>query len=53
VHHVRQGHGSSGANRDYVLETVQALETLGYRATDLHLIAQRLKGVHEAGLSST
>jgi glutathione-specific gamma-glutamylcyclotransferase len=29
VHHVRQGHGRSGANRDYVLETVQALEALG------------------------
>lgn len=42
VHHVRQGHGSSGANRDYVLETVQALEALGYRETDLHLIAERL-----------
>jgi cation transport protein ChaC len=44
VHHVRQGHGRSGANRDYVLETVQALEALGYRETDLHLIAERLKG---------
>ncbi len=43
VHHVRQGHGSSGHNRDYVLETVQALEALGYRETDLHLIAERLK----------
>jgi glutathione-specific gamma-glutamylcyclotransferase len=43
VHHVRQGHGSSGANRDYVLETVQALEELGYRETDLHLIAEALK----------
>jgi cation transport protein ChaC len=43
VHHVRQGHGSSGANRDYVLETVQALEALGYRETDLHLIAQALQ----------
>jgi cation transport protein ChaC len=42
VHHVRQGHGSSGTNRDYVLETVQALEALGYRETDLHLIAERL-----------
>jgi cation transport protein ChaC len=48
VHHVRQGHGRSGPNRDYVLETVQALEALGYRETDLHLIAERLKGVHEA-----
>jgi len=48
VHHVRQGHGSSGPNRDYVLETVQALEALGYRETDLHLIAEKLKGVYEA-----
>jgi cation transport protein ChaC len=47
VHHVLQGHGRSGANRDYVLETVQALEALGYRETDLHLIAARLKS--EAG----
>jgi len=31
-----------------VLETVQALEALGYRETDLHLIAERLKGVHQA-----
>jgi cation transport protein ChaC len=44
---VRQGHGRSGANRDYVLETVQALEALGYRETDLHLIAGRLQS--EAG----
>jgi glutathione-specific gamma-glutamylcyclotransferase len=49
VRHVRQGQGSSGNNRDYVLETVQALEALGYRETDLHLIAARLKGSHEAG----
>lgn len=48
VHHVREGHGSSGPNREYVLETVQALEALGYRETDLHLIAEKLKGVHEA-----
>jgi glutathione-specific gamma-glutamylcyclotransferase len=44
VHHVRQGRGSSGANREYVLETVTALEALGYRDTDLHLIAERLRG---------
>ena len=48
VHHVRQGHGQSGANRDYVLETVRALEALGYRETELHLIAEGLKGPHEA-----
>lgn len=42
VHYVRQGHGQSGPNRDYVLETVRALEALGYRETDLHLLAERL-----------
>jgi cation transport protein ChaC len=49
VHFVRQGHGRSGHNRDYVLETVRALEDLGYRESDLHLIAERLKGTHETG----
>jgi glutathione-specific gamma-glutamylcyclotransferase len=49
VHHVRQGHGKSGPNRDYVLETVTALEALGYRETDLHLVAAQLQGVHEGG----
>jgi glutathione-specific gamma-glutamylcyclotransferase len=48
VHHVRQGHGSSGANREYVLETVQALEALGYRESDLHLIAERLSGARNS-----
>ena len=48
VHHVRQGHGSSGANREYVLETVTALDALGYRDTDLHIIAERLKGRQSA-----
>src|SRR6202167_2432808 len=47
LHYVRQGHGRSGANRDYVLETVRALEALGYRETELHLLADRLKGLHE------
>ena len=42
LHHVQQGHGQSGANRDYVLETVRALEALGYRESDLHLLAERL-----------
>src|SRR5215467_16017989 len=44
LHHVRQGHGQSGANRDYVLETVRALEALGYREGDLHLLAEQLAG---------
>lgn len=48
LHHVRQGHGVSGANRDYVLETVAALEALGVRDRDLHLLAERLKGTQAA-----
>jgi cation transport protein ChaC len=44
LHHVRQGHGLSGANRDYVIATVAALEQLGYRETQLHLLAQLLAG---------
>jgi cation transport protein ChaC len=47
LHHVRQGHGQSGANRDYVIATVAALEELGLRETELHLLVERLKGTHE------
>jgi len=53
VHHVRQGHGSSGPNREYVLDAVQSLEALGYRETDLHLIAEKLKGAHDAVVGPT
>jgi cation transport protein ChaC len=42
LHHVRQGHGVSGANRDYVLATVAALEQLGHRDEQLHRLAQLL-----------
>ncbi len=42
LHHVRQGHGISGANRDYVIATVAALEQLGYRDAHLHRLAQQL-----------
>jgi cation transport protein ChaC len=49
LHHVRQGHGKSGANRDYVIETVRALEALGYREGELHLLAARLGGHPPAG----
>jgi len=52
LHHVRQGHGQSGANRDYVIATVGALEQLGYRETDLHLLAARLAGTHEASAAT-
>jgi cation transport protein ChaC len=47
LHHVRQGHGRSGANRDYVIATVGALEELGYRETGLHRLVERLTGTHE------
>src|ERR1700739_349671 len=49
LHHVRQGHGQSGANRDYVLDAVRALEALGYRETELHLLAERLPRPQGAG----
>jgi glutathione-specific gamma-glutamylcyclotransferase len=42
LHHVRQGHGRSGPNREYVLDAVRSLEALGYRETELHLLAERL-----------
>ncbi len=51
LHHVRQGHGKSGPNRDYVLETVQALDALGYREGDLHLLAGHLQsGIGQPGV---
>src|ERR1700741_5119426 len=49
VHYVRQGHGRSGQNRDYVVETVRALEALGYRESDLHLLAAQLAGGRDQG----
>ncbi len=47
LHLVRQGHGHSGPNRDYVLATVSEIEAQGFRDTDPHLLAQRLKGAHD------
>jgi glutathione-specific gamma-glutamylcyclotransferase len=44
LHFVRQGHGRSGPNREYVLDAVKAIEALGYRETELHLLVARLKG---------
>ncbi len=49
LHFVRQGHGRSGANRDYVLDAVKEIERQGYRDAQLHLLAERLKGAHETG----
>lgn len=42
LHFVRQGHGRSGNNRDYVLAAVKEIETQGYRDKDLQLLAARL-----------
>lgn len=47
LHHIRHAHGQSGANPDYVLSTVAALEAMGCRDDELHLLAERLKGSHE------
>ena len=47
LHYVRQGHGRSGNNRDYVLATVKEIEAQGYRDKELHALAEQLKGIHE------
>jgi cation transport protein ChaC len=47
-HFIRQGHGKSGPNREYVLETVKELEALGYRESELHQLADRVRGAHES-----
>jgi cation transport protein ChaC len=39
---VRQGHGQSGANRDYVIATVKAIEAEGFRDAQLHRLALML-----------
>jgi cation transport protein ChaC len=52
LHLVRQGHGKGGPNRDYVLETVKALEALGYRETALHHLAARLQGGTDHGATA-
>ena len=41
---VRQGHGRSGANRDYVLETVRSIEAQGFHDKQLHELALQLRG---------
>ena len=53
LHLVRQGHGQSGNNRDYVLSTVQALEALGLHDRDLHLLAEKLRGSNVAHTASS
>ncbi|MGE5536122.1 MAG: gamma-glutamylcyclotransferase [Acidobacteriota bacterium] len=53
LHYVRQGHGRSGPNRDYVLAAVKELDALGYRNEELQLLAERVKGTHEADASAS
>lgn len=47
LHYVRQGHGRSGVNRDYVLDTVKEIETLGYRDDGLQKLAAMLRSGHD------
>ena len=49
---VRQGHGRSGNNRDYVVETVKALESLGIVDHDLHVVAERLRGMPDGHIGA-
>jgi cation transport protein ChaC len=42
LHYVRQGHGRSGDNRDYVLSTVKSIEAQGFRDAQLHELAAML-----------
>jgi cation transport protein ChaC len=42
LHFVRQGHGRSGDNRDYVLSTVKSIEAQGFRDPQLHQLAAML-----------
>ena len=46
LRYVRQGHGRSGNNRDYVLSTVKSIEAQGFRDPQLHQLAAML---HEGG----
>jgi glutathione-specific gamma-glutamylcyclotransferase len=43
---VRQGHGRSGNNHDYVLSTVRAIEAQGFRDREFHRLAQMLHESH-------
>jgi cation transport protein ChaC len=42
LRYVRQGHGRSGNNRDYVISTVKSIEAQGFRDPQLHQLALML-----------
>ena len=46
LRHVMQGHGQSGANREYVISTVRALEAEGFRDAPLHQLSLMLHDAH-------
>jgi cation transport protein ChaC len=46
LHLVRQGHGRSGPNLDYVVATVAEIEAQGCRDAGLHRLAELLHGDH-------
>jgi cation transport protein ChaC len=51
LRYIRQGHGRSGANPEYVIATVRALEALGCHDRSLHILAERLGGTLENHLA--
>jgi cation transport protein ChaC len=44
LRHVREAHGRSGNNRDYVLATVKSIEAQGFHDAQLHQLAMMLHG---------
>jgi cation transport protein ChaC len=52
LHLIRQGHGRSGPNGEYVLATVAELEALGCRDAELHALAERLRSAGGDGVKS-
>jgi cation transport regulator ChaC len=50
---VRQARGRSGNNRDYVLETAKALDTLDIVDHDLQVLAERLRSSQDAHVGPT
>jgi cation transport protein ChaC len=46
LRHVMQGHGQSGANREYVISTVKAIEAEGFRDAPLHQLSLMLHDTH-------
>ena len=46
LRHVMQGHGQSGANREYVISTVKAIEAEGFRDAPLHQLSLMLHDAH-------